>query len=142
MENKTKIVLLQTKELIYTGIFVVLGVILIVILISMFASKNDKNKSAKSTYEPGTYTSSISLGDSTFEVMVTVSEEKIENVAFDQMNETITTMYPLLNTALDKVNEQIKEHGSIDNIAFETDYQYTGTVIKQAIEAALNKAHK
>ena len=51
-------------------------------------------------------------------------------------------MYPLLNTALDKVNEQIKESGSIDNIAFETDYQYTGTVIKQAIEAALNKAHK
>jgi uncharacterized protein with FMN-binding domain len=143
MENKTKIVLLQAKELIYTGIFVALGIILIIVLINMFASKqDDKSQSASALYEPGTYTSSIALGDSTFNVCVTVTDDRIENVAFDQMDETVTTMYPLLNTALDSVNEQIKESGSIDNIAFETDYQYTGTVIQQAIESALAKAKK
>lgn len=142
MENKTKIVLLQAKELIYTGIFVVLGIILIIVLVSMFASGKSKGSSAKAKYEPGTYTSSIALGESSFNVCVTVSEDKIENVTFDRVDETVTTMYPLLNTALDKVNEQIKETGSIDEIAFETEYQYTGTVVKQAIEAALEKAKK
>ncbi|MDD5949298.1 MAG: hypothetical protein PUC39_06185 [Lachnospiraceae bacterium] len=142
MENKTKIVLLQAKELIYTGIFVILGIVLIIVLVSMFASGKNKSDSAKAIYEPGTYTSSIALGESSFQVCVTVSENKIENVTFDQLDETVTTMYPLLNTALDRVNEQIKETGSIDSIAFETDYQYTGTVVKQAIEAALKKAKK
>lgn len=140
MENKTKIVLLQAKELIYTGIFVLLGIVLIVVLILMFASGKKGKDSAKAIYEPGTYTSSISLGENSFNVCVTVSENRIDNVAFDQMDETVTTMYPLLNTALNSVNEQIKKDGSIDNIAFETDYQYTGTIIKQAIESALDKA--
>ncbi len=142
MENKTKIVLFETKELIYTGIFVILGILLIIVLISMFHGRSSKKDSAKALYEPGTYSSTIDIGESSFNVCVTVSEDKIENVAFDQINETVTTMYPLLGTALDKVNEQISETGSIDDIAFETDYQYTGTVVKQAIYSALKKAEK
>lgn len=140
MENKTKIVLLQAKELIYTGIFVLLGIILLIILINMFGHKKNDKKVANAAYEPGTYTSSIALGDSNFNVSVTVSENKIEAVAFDSTDETITTMYPLLNNALTYVNEQIKQTGSLDGIAFETDYQYTGTLLRQAIEAALEKA--
>ena len=142
MENKTKIVLLKTKELIYTGIFVVLGILLLFLLLHMFTGKHGKQSSAKASYEPGTYTSSITSGDTTFEVLVTVSKDRIENVAFDQLNETVATMYPLLNTALDKINEQVKEVDSLNEIAFETDYQYTGTVIKQAMEQALKKAEK
>ena len=142
MENKTKIVLLKTKELIYTGIFVVLGILLLFLLLHMFTGKHGKQSSAKASYEPGTYTSPITIGDATFEVLVTVSKDRIENVAFDQLNETVATMYPLLNTALDKINEQVKEVDSLNEIAFETDYQYTGTVIKQAMEQALKKAEK
>lgn len=142
MENKTKIVLLKTKELIYTGIFVVLGILLLFLLLHMFTGKHGKQSSAKASYEPGTYTSSITIGDATFEVLVTVSKDRIENVAFDQLNETVATMYPLLNTALDKINEQVKEVDSLNEIAFETDYQYTGTIIKQAMEQALKKAEK
>ena len=36
MSSKTKIVVLHMKELIYTGIFILLGIVLIVLLISMF----------------------------------------------------------------------------------------------------------
>ena len=36
MSNKTKIVVVHMKELIYTGIFVALAIVLILLLISMF----------------------------------------------------------------------------------------------------------
>ena len=36
MSAKTKIVVLHMKELIYTGIFILLGIVLILLLISMF----------------------------------------------------------------------------------------------------------
>ena len=140
MKNKTKIVLLQAKELIYTVIFLILGIILIIVLINMFGNNKSKKDHAKVNYNPGTYTSSIALGDSSFDVCVTVSKHAIENVSFQQLDETITTMYPLIETAMDSVNQEIEKTGSIDNISFETDYQYTGTLLQQAIESALDKA--
>ena len=39
MSSKTKIVVLRMKELIYTGIFVALGILLILLLVYMFAPK-------------------------------------------------------------------------------------------------------
>ena len=36
MSSKTKIVVLHMKELIYTGIFLLLGIVLILLLLSMF----------------------------------------------------------------------------------------------------------
>lgn len=41
MSGKTKIVVVHMKELIYTGIFLLLAVILIILLISMFAPKKN-----------------------------------------------------------------------------------------------------
>lgn len=39
MSSKTKIVVVHLKELIYTGIFLLLGIVLLILLISMFAPK-------------------------------------------------------------------------------------------------------
>ena len=36
MSSKTKIVVLKARELIYTGIFILLGILLILLLIFMF----------------------------------------------------------------------------------------------------------
>ena len=43
MSSKTKIVVLRMKELIYTGIFVALGILLILLLVYMFAPKGKKS---------------------------------------------------------------------------------------------------
>ena len=52
MSSKTKIVVLKSKELIYTAIFVVLGILLISLLIYMFSpSKNKKEKEETLTNE-------------------------------------------------------------------------------------------
>ena len=41
MSAKTKIVVLHMKELIYTGIFVALGILLIILLLIMFLPHNE-----------------------------------------------------------------------------------------------------
>ena len=55
MSSKTKIVVLHMKELIYTGIFILLGIILLFLLISMFtpeqATSNTKNQKPETKQE-------------------------------------------------------------------------------------------
>ena len=43
MSSKTKIVVFHMKELIYTGIFLLLGIILIALLISMFTPDSNSH---------------------------------------------------------------------------------------------------
>ena len=43
MSAKTKIVVLKMKELIYTAVFVVLGIVLLLLMIFMFSSALHKN---------------------------------------------------------------------------------------------------
>ena len=44
MSSKTKIVVLKSKELIYTAIFVILGILLVSLLIYMFSPSNGSRK--------------------------------------------------------------------------------------------------
>ena len=46
MSSKTKIVVLHMKELIYTGIFLLLGIVLILLLVSMFTSEKPQKPPA------------------------------------------------------------------------------------------------
>ena len=45
MSSKTKILVIHMKELIYTGIFLLLGIVLLILLISMFTPDNSKKDS-------------------------------------------------------------------------------------------------
>ncbi len=78
MSSKTKIVVLHLKELIYTGIFVVLGILFIILLFIMFRSDKEtpeETPKAPETetgtedgtqtpiYQPGAYRSAIYLED-------------------------------------------------------------------------------
>lgn len=46
MKNKPRIMVFRLKELIYTGIFILLGILLIVLMVYMFRSKNTTDNSA------------------------------------------------------------------------------------------------
>lgn len=68
--SKTKIIVLQMKELVYTGIFVGLGILLIVLLFVMFYPKKEKSSDATAdvtaeaaSYVPGIYNSELKLGE-------------------------------------------------------------------------------
>lgn len=52
LSSKTKIVVLRMKELIYTGIFVALGILLILLLVYMFAPKGKKSPAIADAHTP------------------------------------------------------------------------------------------
>ena len=52
MSSKTKIVVLHMKEIIYTAVFVALGILLIILLTFMFFPKKEKEVFSNSTITP------------------------------------------------------------------------------------------
>ena len=141
MSSKTKIVVLRMKELVYTGIFVALGILLILLLVYMFAPKGKKSPaSADAAYTPGVYTSSITLGGDAVDISVTVSADRIESIALQNLSETVETMYPLMKPALEQLAEQICETQSLEGLTFSDDSRYTSQVLLDAVSKALEKA--
>ena len=139
MNKSTKIVVLRGRELMYTGIFVILGIILILLLILMFFPKSSKEETT-AKYNPGIYTSTLTLGDSTLNVEVTVDENHIKQVNLVNIDESITTMYPLLQPTIEDLAQQICDTQSLDNIQLSEDNPYTSQILLNAIEEALKKA--
>ena len=139
MSSKTKIVVLRMKELIYTGIFVALGILLILLLVYMFSPK-DGTAAASAVYVPGVYTSSIMLSGSAVDVAVTVSADEIESIRLVNVGEAVETMYPLMEPALDSLAEQICSTQSLEGLTYASENQYTSQVLIDAVSRALDKA--
>ena len=61
MSSKTKIVVLRMKEIIYTAIFIGLGILLITLFLIMFHPKKDAAQTASDSvqYIPGVYTACL-----------------------------------------------------------------------------------
>lgn len=140
MSAKTKIVVLRMKELVYTGIFAVLGILLVLLLIYMFAPKKEDAPEETMKYVAGVYTSSIVFQDRTVDVEVTVDENAIKSISLVNLDETVTAMYPLMEPALEQLTEQILETQSTKNLTYSDDNQYTSMVLLRAIDQALEKA--
>lgn len=140
MSSRTKIVVLHMKELIYTVVFVVLGIVLVLLLVYMFLP--DKKDETKETmkYVAGVYTSSIIFNDNTIDVQVVVDENNINSIKLVNLDETVTTMYPLMEPALKNLTDQIYETQSTANLTYNDDNQYTSMVLLNAINDALAKA--
>lgn len=128
------------KELIYTTVFAVLGVLLILLLIYMFAPEKQEDTAETMKYAAGVYTSSITFNDQSIDVQVIVDEEKIQSISLKNLDETVTAMYPLMQPALDNLTEQIYESQSTENLTYSEENQYTSMVLINAISQALKKA--
>ena len=141
MSSKTKIVVLHMKEVVYTGIFVALAIVLAVLLFLMFGKDKDANTaSAQAVYHAGVYTSPITLNDNTFDVEVTVDENHINSISLVNLSETTTAMYPLMEPALDALSQQICDTQSTENITYSDENKYTSMLLLDAINDALDKA--
>ena len=140
MGSQTKIVVVKAKELIYTGIFLVLGILFVILLITMFGKDRTKDSANAQKYVPGVYSSTITLGENTLNVSVAVDEDTISGVSIENLNETVTTMYPLLEPALNEINSQISVVDNVDDITYSKENQYTYIILNQAIKNALEQA--
>ncbi len=138
MSSKTKIVVLHMKEIIYTAVFATLAVILIVLLLFMFLPKNKGTSIHEEKYMPGVYTSTVTLNNTALEV--TVDESHINSIRFSNLDETVATMFPLIQPAIEDIAEQVYDNQSLENIQYSESNPYTSQVIINAIEEALKKA--
>lgn len=142
MSSKTKIVVLHMKEVVYTGIFLLLAVILAVIMFFMFRSDKVTKSPADTVwkYEPGVYRTSIELNDNTFDVEVTVDADRIRSIELVNLSESTAAMFPLMEPALESLASQIYASQSLDGIQYSDGQKYTSMMLMNAIESALEKA--
>ena len=141
MGSKTKIIVLHMKEIIYTAVFAALGILLVFLLIFMFRPGNKAEvKETGRQYTPGIYTSSLTLNNTNLEVEVTVDESHITGIRFSNLDETVTTMYPLIQPAIENLSEQICATQSLDDLSLPDDTPYTSRMILEAVRTAVEKA--
>lgn len=146
MSAKTKIVVLHLKELIYTGIFAGLGILFIILLVVMFFPKDkepQKEEEPSSTavaYEPGTYSTSLSLNGSNVCIEADVSKDCITGLRLVNMDEAAATMYPLIEPSFEDLTKQILEIQNLEEVAYADENRYTYMVLLNAIEDALSQA--
>ena len=142
MSSKTKIVVLRMKEIIYTAIFIGLAILLVTLFMIMFRPKKDAiaTSAEAASYIPGVYTVSLNLSNQEVDVQVTVDSDRIKSVSLVPLNDSITTMYPLLEPSIQDLSKQILNTQSTENLTYSSDSKYTSTVLIQAIDNALAKA--
>lgn len=141
MSSRTKIVVLHMKEIIYTAIFAALGILLIVLLFIMFRPGGAQDGAGETKqYNPGVYTSTLTLNNANLEVEVAVDESRINSIRFSNLDEAVTTMFPLIQPAIEDIADQIYETQSLDDIALSEDTPYTSQIILDAIKEAVGKA--
>lgn len=141
MSSKTKIIVLRMKEIIYTGIFILLGILLMALLFVMFHEKEPSvQSSSDSIYIPGIYTSALVLGSQQVNVEVTVDRDQISSITLQPLSDSVATMYPLMQPALDDLAAQICEGQTLENLSYAQETRYTSEALIQSIGDALEKA--
>lgn len=169
MSANTKIVVLRRKELLYTGIFAALGVLFVILLLMLLLPGKDADTSSGTsdspdstaetampdnvadvstgavadtgnTYIPGIYTTELILGSETVNVEVIVSDHAITSVSLADPSETLTTMYPLLESTMESLNDQLCEMQDPEQVTYSAETRYTSLVLLEAVKASLEKA--
>ena len=141
MSSRTRIVVLHMKEIIYTAIFAALAILLIILLIVMFRPSGKSAASGeKKQYTPGVYTSTLTLNNTNLEVEVAVTDSEISSIRFSNLDETVTTMFPLVQPALEDIADQICRTQSLENISCPEEAPYTSQLILNAVTQAVEKA--
>lgn len=139
--SKTKIVVLHMKEVIYTAIFVGLGILLIILLVFMFGPNSKDGGNGDSTvYKPGVYTSQMTLKNATLNLEVVVDANQVKSIRFVNLDDSITTMYPLVEPTLEAIETQLLSNVTISDLEIPTDSKYTSLMIVETLEKALKKA--
>lgn len=153
MSGKTKILVLHMKEVIYTGIFIFLGIVFIILLAVMFLPGKQQNapdvETTESTVEttpsdvtylPGIYSATIEVSGNNIELQVIVEKDGISDVSFSHLDEAIETMYPLFTPVLENIASQLRSGVALEDIAYEDTQKYTTLVLLDAIREVLTMA--
>lgn len=149
MSAKTKIVVLHMKELIYTGILVILAIFFLILLIKILSPDKKAGEVSEETnatiqtipqFVPGIYTTQLILGAETVDIEVIVDDYNITSVRMVNPTDTLATMYPLLEPTLSSISQQLYTTQSLDSITYAPETKYTALVLTEAIRSSIEKA--
>lgn len=147
--SRTKIVILQMRELIYTAIFVGLGIILLILLFVMFwPGKGGKEETAsvsgetQQEYEAGVYTKEIKIGDASVNIQLSLDEDNVKSVELINLDESVSTMYPLMEPTVEKISKQLAAGKAMDEIVVSEESQYTEKMIVEAVSEMMQEHRK
>lgn len=139
--QKTRIVVIRMKEIIYTSIFVGVGILLIILLIFVLKPKAaGQNDQTSARFNAGIYTSTLSLNNTALNLEVTVDPDRITSIRLINIDDTVTTMFPLLKPALSDLESQIIEKQGTTDINMSDDSRYTQTLLLSEIDTIIQKA--
>ncbi len=156
MNTKTKIVVIHMRHLIIGAIAAAAAAAAIIFLAlsllkpsdtgsssgtSAGSSRSDAatGKNAVHTYTPGVYTSTVILNGTPVDIQVTVDKNNINSIEMVNISDSITTMYPLIQTNFDEIAAAVKDSGTAKNIPYDASSKYTSTLLLNAIQSALDK---
>ena len=125
MSSKTKIVVLRMKEVIYTGIFIGLALLLLILCFIMFRPAKKEASTSSGLYIPGLYSASLTLGNEQVNVEVTVDSDQILDVSLVHLNEAVSTMYPLMQPSMEELEEILGNIIRSRRVYLEKVYPYT-----------------
>ncbi len=139
--SRTRIFVVQMKEIIYTAIFVGLGILLVLLLIFMFLPNRDKSTfSETAEYAAGVYTSQISLNDASLNLEMVLDSNHIKSIRLINLEESVSAMYPLVEPALAEIEGQLVNDTPIGDVVLSENSKYTQTLLLESIETLLDKA--
>lgn len=154
--SRTRIVIFQLKEIVYTAIFVGLGILLLILLFFMFWPGRGKDtasisspsaisgKSAstegKASYKAGVYNSELSLGDTTINIQVSLDSDHVKSVELVNLKESVETMYPLIKPAVKEISDQLAQNISPEEVVLSDDSPYTSQLILDKVTEIMKEA--
>lgn len=95
---------------------------------------------AADTYVPGIYSSTLQLGSSTVELQISVDKNRINSINLVNIDESVETLYPLMQPTLAELSAVILSEQSLENVSYNNENRYTSMLLMQAINDTLDKA--
>ena len=88
----------------------------------------------------GVYSSTLQLGNAAAQLQVTVDADHINAIELINLDEAVTTMYPLMEPCLDELTAKVIDNQGLENISYSTESRYTSILLLNAISQSLSKA--
>lgn len=146
--SRTRIVILQLREIIYAAVFVGIGILVLVTLFFLLmpeksdgADVSNNLKQDNKIYEAGIYQNKLALGDEVIGLQVTLDESQVKSVEVINFDESVSAMYPLMKPSVETISNQLAAGASVDEVVLSDGSKYTQELILNAVKEIMGE-HK
>ena len=140
-----KIFVLQMKDVIKIGVFVLLGIIFLVVLSILLFGGGNQNQLSRARMDtgnqfiPGTYTATIVLNERPVDIFVTVNETEITAIEMSELYESQRLLFPLFEPVMAHLTDDMLFYQRADVVLY-NEHPVTTQILQMAVVSALNQA--